>query len=82
MTKIKEMLVFGNTQVAAFDESGNQVPELQIKWLLDIWAERATSLGHDVVGCKCNKLMGEYRIQEFNGELKAFPILNESERTK
>ena len=82
MTKIKDVLVFGNTQVAAFDESGNQVPELQIKWLLDLWAEYAASLGHNVVDAKCKTPMGEYRIQEFNGELKVFPILNPSEGTK
>jgi hypothetical protein len=82
MSKIKDLLVFGNTQVAAFDESGNQVPELQMKSLLDIWAERATSLGHDVVNCECRTPAGDYRIKEFNGELKAFPILNPGEHTK
>lgn len=44
--KPKKMLLFSNGAVAAFDESGNQIPELQKSWI-ELLLESIESKGID-----------------------------------
>lgn len=41
-----KVILFPNGHVAVFDERGDQVPEAQRPWLLDV-ANRLASLGYD-----------------------------------
>lgn len=43
---MKTLMIFRSGMVAAF-EDGRQVPELQAKSLLELWADRASALGYD-----------------------------------
>ena len=45
---LKTVLLFGSSQIAAFDAKG-QVPELQEPLILE-WAKRAEQLGYNVDG--------------------------------
>lgn len=44
---IKTVLVFENGNIAVFNESGEQIPELQSNLICD-WAEKATKAGYSV----------------------------------
>jgi hypothetical protein len=62
MTKlpVKTMMLFANGNIAAFDDKGNQIPELQEKSAIELWAEFAKRIGYKVEGCEC-------RMQEPSG---------------
>jgi hypothetical protein len=51
LKKIKKVLFFANGNIAAFDESDKQVPELQEKTSIKLWAEFCISLGYNVDAC-------------------------------
>lgn len=53
LTPVKTMFLFASGDIAAFDENGQQVQELQHKSAIQLWAEFATRLGYDVEGCEC-----------------------------
>jgi sulfur relay (sulfurtransferase) complex TusBCD TusD component (DsrE family) len=55
--KIKRMFLYSNGNIAAIDTQGRQVPDLQYKTAIQLWAEFATKLGYDVEGCSCNVRM-------------------------
>lgn len=44
--KIKTVMVLRNLNVAVFDESGRQIPELQVS-AASLWAEHAVQCGYD-----------------------------------
>jgi len=48
---VKTMMLFSNGSIAAFDEQGNQIPELQSKSAIELWAEFALRNGWGVSGC-------------------------------
>jgi len=46
---IKDALVFDHSGCAVFDETGQQIPELQVSWI-SLWAEHTKKLGYDPEG--------------------------------
>ncbi len=52
-SRVKTMILFANGNIAAFDEKGEQIGQLQQKSAIQLWAEFATRLGYEVEGCEC-----------------------------
>ena len=50
MKRVKDMILFANGMIAAFDEDGEQIPELQGN-AVQLWAELAVSKGYSVNSC-------------------------------
>jgi Fe2+ or Zn2+ uptake regulation protein len=50
--RLANILIFKNGNIAVFDESGNQVPELQNKTVLDLIRDFAASQGFSTEGCR------------------------------
>ena len=50
--KIKSMIMFPNGDFAAINQHSEQVPEMQARGALELWAEYAAASGFDVDGCK------------------------------
>lgn len=49
--KVVNMLLFTNGNIAAFDQEGRQIGELQAN-AVDVWSEWAKGRGYDIDGCK------------------------------
>lgn len=64
MKKITIVMVFSNLNVAAFDENGEQVAELQVQSLLQLWIAKALSLGYDPDGAEVRTSAGTYRLNK------------------
>ena len=50
--RIASIMLFANGQIAAFDENDQQIPEMQMRSAIELWAEYASASGFDVIGCK------------------------------
>lgn len=50
--RIASMLLYANGKIAALDEHGEQIPQMQMRSAIELWAEYASASGFDVVGCK------------------------------
>lgn len=58
---IQTVLYFANGNLAAFDNSGAQVPELQIS-PLELWCRHAESLGYNPEGWIVETQVGKWRL--------------------
>lgn len=61
MKTIKSFLHFQNSNIAVFDEDGQQIPELQISFY-DMWAKHAESLGYNPEGIIIETVSGNWRL--------------------
>ena len=61
--KVKSAMFCGNGNIAAFDEANEQIPELQRRSAIELWASDAASRGYDVVGCEVRTLYGMFQIE-------------------
>ena len=61
-TKISQVLIFNNLNVAVFDENEEQVTELQQKNLIQMWAEKVEKLGYDLNGVRLKYDIGNYTL--------------------
>lgn len=62
MTKeIQTVMIFGNMNLCAFDEQGNQIPEIQ-RNLVSLWAEHAEKNGYNVHGVVVETFSGKWKI--------------------
>lgn len=52
--QVSSMYLFANGDIAAFDQNGDQIQELQMRSAIDLWAEYSAASGFDVDGCKFN----------------------------
>ncbi len=50
--RVPLMMMFSNGAIAAFDERDEQIPELQMRSAIELWAEYAAANGFDVDGCE------------------------------
>ena len=50
---VTRMMLFANGSIAAFDAQAQQIPELQMRSAIELWAEYAVAAGWDVDGCEC-----------------------------
>lgn len=72
MKRVTEILVFPNGNIAAFDDVGQQIPELQRKSVGMLIAAEAVRLGYDYAGCKMKMGRGEVEMFEYNGYREVF----------
>ncbi len=50
--KVKEVMLFANGQIAAFDESNQQIELLQQRNAIELFAEYAKGCGYEIDGCR------------------------------
>ena len=80
--KVSQMILFIDGAIAAFDEAGEQIPELQDMSAIELWGLYAEAAGFDVDGCKFKTARDEVhgtietcfdgpveRIDDYEGEL-------------
>ena len=61
MKRVVKMMVFSTGIVAAFDDKGNQIPELQERSIVELWGEYAAASGFSVDDCEC--LINTFKIK-------------------
>lgn len=65
--KVKTVLLFANGNIAAFNEKDEQIPELQIRSAIQLFAEYAVQAGFEVDGC-------EFRVGTGSGIIRVEPV--------
>lgn len=65
--KVTEVLIFPNGNIAAFDEHGQQIPDMQHKSVSQLIAEQANRLGYSVDGCKVCMGRGVTTMMMYSG---------------
>ena len=66
MKHVASLLIFRNGMIAAFDDQGQQIPEIQKHSLMDILRSELEGLGYSVDGCQVSVADGVHVIGEHN----------------
>ena len=62
MKHVASLLIFRNGMIGAFDEHGQQIPEIQNLSLPDIIRSELERMGYSVDGCRVSVASGEHVI--------------------
>lgn len=65
--KVKTVFFFANGSVAAFDQAGAQIPDLQENAICQ-WAEHATKNGYDVTDVVVETTQGKWKLAMAEGK--------------
>lgn len=74
MKKVKGIFLFPNGNIAAVDDAGQQIPELQGNAVTYLWATFATSRGFDVEGTIFETELGNMKIVKTDSGWKLTPV--------
>lgn len=74
MKKVKVIFLFPNGSIAAVDEQGQQIPELQGNAVSYLWAAFATAKGYDVNGTIFEGELGNVKIVGEKGNWTLVPV--------
>lgn len=66
MSKITDVMIFDNLNIAVFDGKGEQIPELQHS-LISLWADHAERKGYDAEGLVVKTPRGNWRLFKTEG---------------
>ena len=74
MKKVKAVFVFPNGNLAAVDENGQPIAELQGNVVSYLWAAFATSKGYDVEGTVFETELGNLKISRAGQIWRLVPV--------